>query len=108
MQSAIRIGKRIIDKRHPDFHPLMVLNTVLGGYFGSRLMPNIREDKGFTYGIGSMLGSMLHSGFFVITTEVRSELTQQALDEIYKEMERLCDGTVQAKELEMVRNYMLG
>jgi predicted Zn-dependent peptidase len=64
LQSAIRIGKRIIDKRHVDFHPLMVLNTVLGGYFGSRLMSNIREDKGFTYGIGSMLGSMFHSGVF--------------------------------------------
>lgn len=108
LQSAIRIGRRIPDKKHPDFLPLQILNTVLGGYFGSRLMSNIREDKGFTYGIGSMLGSMLHSGFFVISTEVRSEVTQQALDEIYKEMKRLCVEPLPAKELEMVRNYMLG
>lgn len=108
LQSAIRIGKRIPDKKHEDYLPLQILNTVLGGYFGSRLMSNIREDKGFTYGIGSMVGSMLHSGFFVIATEVRSEVTQQALDEIYKEMRRLCVEPVQEKELEMVRNYMLG
>jgi zinc protease len=108
LQSAIRIGKRIIDKRHADFHPLMVLNTVLGGYFGSRLMSNIREDKGFTYGVGSMLGSMLHSGFFIIATEVRSEVTQQALEEIYKEIKRLSVEPVPDKELQMVRNYMLG
>lgn len=108
LQSAIRIGKRIIDKRHPDFHPLMVLSTVLGGYFGSRLMSNIREDKGFTYGIGSMLGSMLHSGFFIISTEVRSEVTQQALDEIYNEIKRLSVEPVPDEEMQMVRNYMLG
>ena len=108
LQSAIRIGKRMPDKKHPDFHPLQVLNTVLGGYFGSRLMSNIREDKGFTYGIGSMFGSMLHSGFFVISTEVRSEVTSQAVEEIYKEMKRLCEEPVAANELQMVRNYMLG
>ncbi|HLG34435.1 MAG TPA: pitrilysin family protein [Bacteroidia bacterium] len=108
LQSAIRVGRRIPEKKHEDFLPLQILNTVLGGYFGSRLMSNIREDKGFTYGIGSQLGSMLHSGFFVISTEVRSEVTQQALDEIYKEMKRLCVEPVLDKELEMVRNYMLG
>ena len=108
LQSAIRIGKRIPDKKHPDFLPLQILNTVLGGYFGSRLMSNIREDKGFTYGINSILGSMLHSGFFVIATEVRGEVTQHALDEIYKEMKRLSSEPVPDKELEMVRNYMLG
>ncbi|MBK5284268.1 MAG: insulinase family protein [Bacteroidia bacterium] len=108
LQSAIRIGRRIPDKKHDDFLPLQILNTVLGGYFGSRLMSNIREDKGFTYGIGSMLGSMMHSGFFVISTEVRSEVTEQALFEIYKEMKRLCNEPVPEKELEMVRNYMLG
>jgi predicted Zn-dependent peptidase len=108
LQSAIRIGKRFPDKKHPDFHSLQVLNTVLGGYFGSRLMSNIREDKGFTYGIGSMVGSMLHSGFFVISTEVRSEVTQQALEEIYVEMRKLQEEPVPADELEMVRNYMLG
>ena len=108
LQSAIRIGKRIPDKKHHDFHALMVLNTILGGYFGSRLMSNIREDKGFTYGVGSMLGSMLHSGFFVIATEVRSEVTAQALEEIYKELKRLATEPVGSNELQMVRNYMLG
>lgn len=108
LQSAIRIGKRAPGKNHPDFFPLMVLSTVLGGYFGSRLMSNIREDKGFTYGIGSMLGSMLHSGFFIISTEVRGEVTMQALEEIYKELKLLATEPVQDEELQMVRNYMLG
>ena len=108
VQSAIRIGKRMPGKKHPDFHALQILSTVLGGYFGSRLMSNLREDKGYTYGVNSILGSMLHSGFFVIAAEVRSEVTGQALEEIYKEMKRLCSEPVPADELQMVRNYLLG
>jgi len=53
LQTSIRVGKRSIKKNHPDFVKLLVVNEILGGYFGSRLMKNIREDKGFTYGIGS-------------------------------------------------------
>lgn len=72
LQSAIRIGLPVINRNHPDFQPLQVLNTVLGGYFGSRLMANIREDKGYTYGIGSGLSSFKQGGAFFIATEVGS------------------------------------
>ena len=86
---------------------MAVLNTVLGGYFGSRLMSNIREDKGYTYGIGSALVSMKQEGYFFISTEVGADVTTPALTEIYKEIEILKNELVE-EELAMVRNYMRG
>jgi zinc protease len=62
VQSAVRVGKVLFNKTHPDFIKLRFLATLLGGYFGSRLMSNIREDKGYTYGIYSSLGSFLQTG----------------------------------------------
>jgi predicted Zn-dependent peptidase len=64
IQSAIRIGQIAINRTHADFPGFQVLNTILGGYFGSRLMANIREDKGYTYGIGSALVSLKNNGYF--------------------------------------------
>ncbi|MBU0487621.1 MAG: insulinase family protein [Bacteroidetes bacterium] len=108
VQSAIRIGRRMFTRNHPDFMEFQVLNTILGGYFGSRLMANIREDKGFTYGIGSSLSAFRHDGAFSIASEVGSDVCQEAIDEIYKEMEILKTKLVPASELDTVRNYMLG
>jgi zinc protease len=108
LQSAIRIGKRLFTKSHPDYIPMQVLNTTLGGYFGSRLMTNIREDKGYTYGIGSAAGSLLYEGYFLIATEVGVKVCNNALDEIYKEIERLKTEPVPDEELTLVKNYMLG
>lgn len=108
VQSAIRIGKRLFNKTHPDFQKMQVLNTVLGGYFGSRLMSNIREDKGFTYGIHSGLSSLLHDGYFFVSTEVGYEVTQEALKEIYKEINRLRNELIPDEEMELVRNYFSG
>jgi len=108
VQSAIRIGKHLFNKTHPDFQKLQVLNTVLGGYFGSRLMSNIREDKGFTYGIQSGLSSLLHDGYFFISTEVGYEVTEAALKEIYSEINRLRNELIPDEELELVRNYFSG
>ncbi|SMO76455.1 M16 family metallopeptidase [Solitalea koreensis] len=108
IQSAIRIGKPLFNKTHPDFHSLQVLNTVLGGYFGSRLMSNIREDKGYTYGIGSRVASLKNSGYFFITTEVGADVCGNAVAEIYKEIDRLKNEPVPTEELDLVRNYLLG
>ena len=108
LQSAIRIGKKLFNKKHPDFLKLKVLNTILGGYFGSRLMTNIREDKGYTYGIGSAVVSMQHSGYFFIASEVGAEVTQNAIDEIYHEIDVLQNEKVPESELNLVKNYMLG
>ena len=108
LQSAIRIGRRMMTRAHEDYPGLSVLNTVLGGYFGSRLMSNIREDKGYTYGIGSALVSLKREGYFFISTEVGADVTSAALAEIYKEIEILQHELVPKEELYMVRNYMLG
>lgn len=108
LQSAIRIGKELVNRAHPDYPELSVLNMLLGGYFGSRLMANIREDKGYTYGIGSGVTSYLHAGVFSISTEVGAEVCNDALKEIYAEIEGLRQNLVPAKELETVKNYMLG
>ncbi len=108
LQSAIKIGRRLFPKNHDDHKGLFVLNTILGGYFGSRLMANIREKKGYTYNIYSTLDSMLHDGYFYIATEVNSDRTEVTITEIFREMEKLRTRLVPDSELEMVRNYLLG
>lgn len=95
-------------RSHPDYPGMAVLNTLFGGYFGSRLMSNIREDKGYTYGIGSAVVSMKDEGYFFISTEVGSDVMAPALKEIYSEMQVLCTETVDKEELDTVKNYMLG
>lgn len=108
MQSAIRIGQQIISKTHPDYDSLVVLNTVLGGYFGSRLMSNIREDKGLTYGINSYMINYLHGGYWCIATEVVAQNTNLAIDEIIREISKLKNEPIPHKELEIVKNYIYG
>jgi len=108
IQSAIRIGRILFNKTHDDYFKFQVLNTILGGYFGSRLMANIREDKGYTYGIGSGITNLVRSGYFFISTEVGAEVTSATLDEIYKEIKKLRTDLISTEELETVRNYMLG
>lgn len=108
LQSAIRIGKPIINRSHPDFIKLSILNTIFGGYFGSRLMSNIREDKGYTYGIGSTVLSLKQNGFFCISTEVGNEYTEASIIEIYKELDILRSTKISETELNLVKNYMIG
>jgi len=108
LQSAIRIGQLAINRRHKDFSGLQILNTVLGGYFGSRLMANIREDKGYTYGIGSGISSLQQAGYLFISTEVGADVCGAALTEIYKEIDILKSTLIGEEELNLVRNYMLG
>lgn len=108
VQSAIRIGSATINKRHPDYPGLKILDSVLGGYFGSRLMKNIREEKGYTYGISSSISSLDLSGYMVISTEVGQKNCQKATDEIYKEIKLLQNVPVRKEEMEIVRNYMSG
>ncbi|MDR2964118.1 MAG: insulinase family protein [Bacteroidales bacterium] len=107
VQTALRIGKPIINVHHRDYAALQVLNTILGGYFGSRLMSNIREDKGYTYGIGSGIVPYKASGCFVIASQVKKEVRSQAAEEVYKELARLRTELVPTEELHSVRNYML-
>jgi predicted Zn-dependent peptidase len=108
IQSALRLGRTIVGRTHPDYAGVQVLNTIFGGYFGSRLMSNIREDKGFTYGIGSGLSPLLKSSMWSISTEVGKEVTDAALHEIYAEMRRLQEEPVGEEEMDLVKNYMAG
>jgi len=108
IQSAIRIGSTTIDKRHSDYHGLKILDAILGGYFGSRLMKNIREEKGYTYGISSSVISFELSGYKVIAAEVGKKYTRKTLDEVYKEISILQKIPVETEELEVVRNIMSG
>lgn len=108
LQAALRIGKPTINRLHPDYPALFILNTILGGYFGSRLMHNIREDKGYTYGIGSALVSMLHSGLFVISSEVGNDVLKSSITEIFNEIKKLRDEPVGEEELSLVKNYLMG
>jgi len=108
LQSALRIGRPLFNKTHPDFCDFSILNTILGDYFGSRLMSNIREDKGYTYGIGSYLVEHQDYGYFVIGTEVGVQTRIGTFEEIQKEFDRLKTELVATEELELVKNYMLG
>ncbi|KGE12438.1 M16 family metallopeptidase [Sphingobacterium deserti] len=108
LQSAIRLGMPSINRSHPDYPAVQFVNTLFGGYFGSRLMRNIREEKGYTYSIGSALASLKHSGLFTIATEVSVDATQATLDEIKKEFVNLRDSLAGEQEIELVKNYMLG
>ncbi|MEI8226068.1 MAG: pitrilysin family protein [Bacteroidota bacterium] len=108
VQTAIRIGSSTINKRHPDYPGLKILDSVIGGYFGSRLMKNIREEKGYTYGIGSAVSSLDLTGYKVISTEVSHNNCQKTIDEIYKEIRLLQSVPVKKEEMAVVRNYMSG
>lgn len=108
LQSAIRMGKRTINRTHPDFPAFQFVNTLLGGFFGSRLMRNIREEKGYTYGIGSAVSSLQYTGLFTLSSEVGVDVTQATLAEIEKEFDRLRQTKPQQSEVDLVRNYLQG
>ncbi len=108
VQGAIRIGRSFPNRHHSDYSPFVVLNTLFGGYFGSRLMSNIREDKGYTYGIYSSLSPELNGGSFIIHTETGRDVVEKAIKEIYHEMDLLCNEAATEDELLLVKNYLLG
>jgi zinc protease len=108
MQSSIRLGKLMMRRTDPDYFKMLVLNEVFGGYFGSRLMKNIREEKGLTYGISSNVAPFAQAGYFIVGTDVKKENTQQTLDEIHKEINILQTELVPQDELQTVKNYMAG
>lgn len=108
LQTSVQIGRILFRRNHPDFFGMACLNTILGGYFGSRLMKNIREDKGYTYGIGSNIVLYKNSGFLSIHSDVKAEARVKVTEEIYKEINILRNQLVQEEELRTVKNYMLG
>lgn len=108
VQSAVRMGKVMFSRTHADYNGVTILNTILGGYFGSRLMKNIREEKGYTYGIYSVLVGMKESGYLTIATETGVEYTSACINEINKELNKLQNEPIKDDELTLVRNYIVG
>jgi zinc protease len=108
VQGSIRIAREFPNRHHPDFMKVMVLNTLFGGYFGSRLMSNIREDKGYTYGIHSYVQNHIGSTAWLITTDAGKDVCEAAINEVYKEMQLLREEIVPEEELALVRNYLIG
>ena len=108
VQGAIRMARPFPNRHHPDFMKVMVLNTLFGGYFGSRLMSNIREDKGYTYGIHSYIQNHIQQTAWLISTEAGKDVCEAAIAEIYREMQALSEKPVGEEELSLVRNYLIG
>lgn len=108
VQGAIRMGANFPNRHHPDFVKAQVLNNVFGGFFGSRLMSNIREEKGYTYGIYSYLENHIQESAWVISTEAGRDVCEATIVEVYKEMEELRKELIDEEELLLVRNYMMG
>jgi zinc protease len=108
VQGAIRIARNFPNRHHPDFQKMQVLNNIFGGFFGSRLMANIREDKGYTYGIHSYLTNLVQETAFMISTEAGKDVTEATIHEVYLEMKRLCDEPVDEEELKTTKNFMIG
>jgi predicted Zn-dependent peptidase len=108
LQSSLKMGCFVMDRLHPDFLKTRAMVTLFGGYFGSRLMSNIREDKGYTYGIGAGIVNCPGSGVMAITTEADNQYIEAIVKEVYHEMDRLCNDLAPQEELEMLKSYMLG
>ena len=108
VQGSIRIARPFPNRHHPDFMKVSVLNTILGGFFGSRLMTNIREDKGYTYGIHSYLQNNIHDSAWMVSTEAGRDVCDATIKEVYAEMNDLREELVDEEELHLVRNYMMG
>jgi zinc protease len=108
VQGAIRLAQPFPNRHHPDFQPVQVLNTLFGGFFGSRLMSNIREDKGYTYGIHSYILNHISTTAWMISTEAGRDVCEATIAEVYNEMKELREELVDEEELQLVKNYLIG
>lgn len=108
MQSAVKIGFMAMSSVHPDFYKFRFLCVLLGGYFGSRLMSNIREENGYTYHISAELDAYGDRNAFMISSETAHEYVEPLINEVYREIDRLITERVEESEIELVRNYIMG
>ena len=105
-QSEVRIGGIGAPRVTPDYFPLIVMNTILGGAFTSRLNLNLRQEKGYTYGAGSSFGFRREAGPFVVSTAVSTDATEDTVRQILHEMERMRSERVPEEELERAKSYI--
>ncbi|MBK9629589.1 MAG: insulinase family protein [Saprospiraceae bacterium] len=107
-QTSLKIGCGLFAKSDADYDSLYVINSLLGDYFGSRLMRNIREEQGLTYDIHSTLDVQLHGGCFYIGAEINAEEKVKTVELIKLELRKLRSEPVPPEELQMVKNYLNG
>lgn len=107
-QTSIKIGRRLFNRNNEDYATMFFLSTLFGGYFGSRLMRNLREEKGYTYSIYAGLDDFVYDGYFYISADVGNEHVENSIKEINKELISLIERPVTAEEIQMVRNYLMG
>lgn len=108
VQSAVRVGRMLFTRNHPDYVGMQVVATVLGGYFGSRLMRNLREERGYTYGVFAGMVNLDRAGYLAIATQVAEAAREDTLHQIYTEIERLRTEPIAEQELSLVKNIMVG
>ncbi len=108
VQATITIGRRIFGRMDDQFPAFVLLNTILGGYFGSRLMTNIREDKGYTYGIYSAWQSFKYDHLLYINTDTDKKYVDDCIKEIFWEMQRLQEEEIADEEMNLAKNYLMG
>ena len=106
-QTTIYMGTLALDRRHPDYIPLTVMNQVLGGGPSSRLFINLREEKGYTYGAYSFFSAFKYPGAWRASADVRTEVTEGAMTEFFYELERMKDEAVPEAELEEVKRSLV-
>jgi zinc protease len=108
VQSSIIVGHPGIARGSDDYIPVSLMNTLFGGYFGSRLNLNLREARGYTYGAHSRFDARMQQGPFAAGAEVRIEVTDLAIEEVLTEMRRMREEVVPDDELEKVKRYVTG
>lgn len=108
VQASIRMGKRSPLRSHSDYVDVLFVSHILGGYFGSRLMKNIREEKGLTYGISASIHGLRNGSFLVIGADVNKENARLTFDEVRKELKALRTTIISPGELETTRNHFIG
>lgn len=108
VQSTILLGIPVVDPSHPDYVPLSLTNTLLGGYFSSRITSNIREQKGYTYSPSSQISSRYRDAYWAQQADVTTNVTGPSLKEIFFEIDRLQAEPPSEQELKAVQNYIAG
>lgn len=107
-QSTIAFAGPVIERTDPDWYPLDILTSILGGYFGSRLMKSVREQYGYTYNIHADIHPFYHNGYVYILTETASETTEPLIQEVFHQMDILRQQPISIDELSTVKAYLSG
>jgi zinc protease len=107
-QSELRIGHVGLPRRIPDFHAVAVMSVILGGLFNSRLQRLLREERGYTYGIGAGFDFRRSAGPFAVRTAVQTEVTAPAIADILGELRRIREAPIEAQELRDARDFLVG